>query len=260
MSICVKKPRTMGQILRRATKTHPPVFQSIERLCQRYSAFGDRYAPISTNLRYIAQKHLGIDVQMPAIPVLARQVAALPYPQALEHVEETIENVAYELRQAFIDEGVGTLEASDTSDVWTFSFKDFERRRGILRDTLSHTPHHHTVAHARLRRIDDREVKLPAQGEALVADLLPCLRDELRVVTGTKVVEEVGPRHERRQWTALGKGLVGAGSAAVGLAPVLGAVALGGIGVLGAMAAAATVFAADPVLVLGDICLFGWDD
>jgi hypothetical protein len=65
----------------------------------------------------------------------------------------------------------------------------------------------------------------------------------------------------RKQWTPLGKWLVGDGTAAAAGALAAGAI---GAGILTAKIVsgltAAAVFVADPALVLGDVCLFGWEE
>lgn len=261
MEITGKRPKSIGTILRRAADFHEPVYPSTDKLCQHYAGFCDGLTQILGNLSYIGRVHLGIEPRMPAISVLSQDVLNLEYEQALAHIQEVIETAAHELREGFIDQHVGTVDWSRANDTCTFSYQEFERRHGILRNRLSHTMHKHSLTHARLRRLDDRDVRLPKKAQAIVNDLLPCLREELRVVTGNQVVREVGEREDRSEYTALGKGVLGAGRAAAAFfTSGAGKAVSGATMAAGALGAAAMVFLSDPGLLLGDLVLYGWDN
>jgi len=267
MSITKKVPSTLATVLRRSTGYHPPVHQSLERLFEGYTTFATRYAPLASNLAAVGRQHLGIELSLPAPPVLGAEVAALPFERAQAAIEQTVGAVADGVRQAFVAQRVGTLEWGADGDSCTFSFQEVAHRRGMFREVIRRTPHTHVLVRARIRPLDDRDVRLPPAARALVADLSPELRHELRVIVGTEVVRQVGATEVRKQFTPFGEKVLSFGKAAgqaaavagVGAAAVVGAGLLGATG-LGAGLLLASVFVADPALVLGDVCLFGWEE
>jgi len=116
---------------------------------------------------------------------------------------------------------------------------------------------------ARVRRVDDKDVKLPPVAQGIVNDLTAGLRRELRVVVGTEIIRQVGDEEVRKELTPLGRALVGVGKTAAVTAPIAAGVATAGLlrkPIVGTGLLASAVFLADPALVLGDICLYGWED
>jgi hypothetical protein len=258
----------MEDVLLDACRPRALVFESKERLGEYYGDVTAFYDRLRENLTRVGDKHLGEQFQFPPAPVLGSVIAAKPFREAKQAVDATVGQLAAAVHDELVRHKLGTVEWGEDGESARFTFQEVVQRKGLLRHVVHRTPHTHLVVRARIRPLDDRDVKLPAGAQAIVADLLPELRRELRVVVGAEIVRETGAEEVRKEWTPLAKGAARFGKIAgsVAAAAGLGAAAVGAASLLGAAAATvgtaavATVFVADPALVLGDVCLFGWEE
>ncbi len=255
--------RTLGDAWLRASGFHPPVHGSKERLFEQWTLFRNRFLIDAARLTAIGRKYLGIDLKFVDPPILGFDVASLSYNEALTAVQETVHDTLHKATLEFSRCRVGTIAWSDDGDSCRFRFHEVHRRRGLFRELVGRTPHEHELVRARVRRVDDKDAKLPKVAQAIVNELTPELRRELRVVVGTEIVRNVGEREVKSELTPLGQALIGAGKKAAQTAVVAGPLVakglVGSAAFLGAGLVASAVFLADPALVLGDVCLYGWE-
>lgn len=263
-----RRPKTLSDALLRASGFHPPIYPSKERLFESWNGFTETYRKDAEGLAVVGRKYMGVDLQFAPVPILGSKIAALNYDDALHTMQEGMQEVFFRAHREFERCRAGRITCSDDGENCRFTFHEVYRRKGIFRETISRTPHEHELVRVRFRRVDDPSLTLPPIAQGIVNDLTPGLRRQLRIVVGTEVVRSVGDGEVRNELTALGRAVVGAGKEAARIGaivvPIVGGIAAGGLvgaaAVAGVGMLASAMFVADPALVLGDVCLYGWED
>ncbi len=272
MNALKKRPIDFDKATRVATGYKSPTFDSIERIAEAYARFNDRFLYLGNNLANALHKHLAVRLAIASPPVIGQRLIRLSPREAQRLVDQTVAAAAHALREELLRQGFKPVRWNEDCESGSFAYRDVEQHRGLLRHTVRTTPHKHTITRANIRRLDDPDVRLSAKAQALSADLDPDLRRVLRVVVGTEIVRDVGAESVQQQWTPLAKrvarvgkiagqsaALAGIGAAIVGAGALLGTAAATAVSSLGT-AAVATVVVADPALILGDMCLIGWEE
>jgi hypothetical protein len=267
MNITKKKPQTMRAVMRRASGFRAPTHRSQERQFEAYAKFCDFYEKLRVNVTQVGAKHLGVTLNFPSPPVLGAQFAGRSYEKTQAAIEQSVDDAADRFREECVRNGLGVVTPGEDGDSYTFLYHDVHQRKGLFRHVITRRPHESVVVHGRVRRLDDRDVTLPPGGQAIVDALLPELRPELRVVVGAQVATATGADEVRNELTPFGRKLLTGGKVAAkaGAVAAVGAAAVAAIGLLGAAGvgagmALATVFVADPALILGDLVFFGWEE
>lgn len=272
MNALKKRPPDFDRVTRTATGYKPSSFDSIERIAEAYAHFSDRFVSLGSNLADVIRKHFAVRLAVASPPVIGGRLIRVSPRDAQKLVDQSITATAQALRDELLRQGFKPVYWSDDCQSGSFVYRDVDQHHGILRHTVRSTPHKHTITRANIRRIDDPDVRLSAKAQALSADLDPDLRRVLRVVVGTEIVRSVGAERVQKEWTPLAKRLAkvgkiagqttavaGIGAAIVGAGALLGTAAAAAASSLGT-AAVATVIVADPALILGDVCLIGWEE
>jgi hypothetical protein len=296
----LKDRYTLPEAIARAVGFRTPLVHSDAQLFTNYAGAANRFASIGNGLEKLCREHLDFELQPPVVEGLGAGTAALPYTESVGQLELRIQIAIDELVRRLDVPQLGRIEWSDPESCrFTFFEVRRDRgilRNTVKR--VAHT-HELVKARQHRLPAEEIAMPAKAQAiiKAIPEPLLPQVRiiTGLEVL---KSEHEDSRRQEltrvgraldsgkRRALDAVDSLAAGgraaamkardtvsseefqrgaAKAAAVGLAAVAGGAILGGI--YSALTAAASVASvavplaiADPAIVLGEFCVFGWED
>ncbi|EMI19558.1 hypothetical protein RMSM_03518 [Rhodopirellula maiorica SM1] len=180
---------------------------------------------------------------------------SVPAVHSKDDVDANALLIAEKIAEQLIGDNIGRAEIVPQGLRCTFF--DKEKDFGIMNHTYRNVRHTHVIARPKDRRYPFHG-SIPKKGQQIIDTLCEAgLQRQIRIVTGDLIGEDVRKVKEWKERTAFGSFIdssgaaILAGAAAVGTAIVTGGAAL---------AALPATFAADPCILVGDLCLYGWVD
>lgn len=201
-------------------------------------------------------------------PVHTPDVPAVHSP---EDVDANAQLISEKVAEQLIGDTVGRAIVVPQGLQCTFfdNLKEF----GILNHTHKTIRHVHVIANPKYRRYPFHG-DIPPKGQKIIDTLCEAgLERQIRIVTGDLIQEDVRKVAEYQKRTALGSffdsssAAVIAGTAATGAALLATGAAIengadiaisGALKGMAALVAAPFIFLADPCVLIGDVCFYGW--
>jgi hypothetical protein len=136
---------------------------------------------------------------------------------------------------------------------------------GILRNTIRRMVHQHDLVKARQHKLPAPDVVMPKRAQQILRLVPEAVLPQVRIVTGRLVQKDEREDSSREELTWLGQALEGgkrkarqaADAAVAGIAAAGKAVADATSSALSSANRAIAV--ADPAIVIGDVCFYGWE-
>lgn len=264
-----RRPTSFREAVTKLGPRRPVATHSRKHLAVWNAEVIRRRAQLCRFISRLSQSEFGTPFETPELPIVTADVAAGINGAPVEVMEESLRNFDGLLDQSlYASPFFGRVTFAGEHEC-TFTYFDSRIRHGIVQTSHEITRHEHHLVQVRIRKLDDRDVKLPRPQRRIVAMLPRDLGPMVRVVTGLLILKKEGDAGTVRHDHAFGRFLRKAGAAAVKYGPGAAVGAGAGAGIaLGAAAlfsaissaasAAAVVAVADPALVLGDVVLTGW--
>ncbi len=261
----LKKSYTFPEVLDRVVDFRAPVVHNDEHLFTAYAEATERFASICSGLQRICKDYADCQFTVPEIAAFDASVAALPYNDTLQLMVDRLGEAQAALVAALDDPRFGRVTWSDDESC-RFTYFEPLRERGVLRNTIRRIVHQHDVVDARQHKLPASGVVIPKRGRQIIAAIPAPLQRYARVITGLEVRKEEREDSSRKERTWLGQALANGGrqlssakaAAALGLAAAGGALVAGATGALSRISSALAV--ADPAIVIGEVCLYGWEN
>jgi hypothetical protein len=262
-TLAVRRRRSLKDCLQKAVDFKPPLMKGDHKLFTAFDGAKRRFDEVARGLAQLCIKHCSFSLNPPAIETVGAEVAALPYNEAIAAVEQRLNGGIDLLCQRLTVPQLGHIEWLD-DETCKFTYFQVDRKEGFVRDTLYRVAHTHHLVNARMHRLPAAEVAKPKKALAIIESLPPALYPYARIVTGLEVVNATAIAEQWKERNAFGEFLHDVGLAATSVPAIAtagiaaGAGALAGLGWLGL--AAAQVAIVDPAIILGELCLFGWEN
>jgi hypothetical protein len=261
----LKQRHTFPEAVERGVDFRPPAVRNDRNLFTAYAQASDRLAVIGAGLQAVCGRYLDFQIVPPTIHAFDAATAALPYVETLDVMQYRLRQAIAALAAALNVPQLGRVDWPDEESC-RFTYFEVAKDRGLLHNRFRRIAHQHDVVKARLHKLPADEVTMPKRARHILNAIPGPLRPYTRVITGLEVRNEireesrrnestwlgqaiqVGARQVRQAATAAGTGLAAAGrSLGTGLASALSAIA-------------APLAIADPAIVIGEVCLYGWEN
>ncbi|MGB7329684.1 MAG: hypothetical protein WBD31_32720 [Rubripirellula sp.] len=177
----------------------------------------------------------------------------LPSVQCAEDIEVNAQAWAAKIDQQLLGDEVGRVQLIPEGLLCTFF--ETNRSQGIMNNSFSKVRHVHKLARPHFRRWPYTG-SVPKKGQQIIQSLCDAgLKRDIRIVTGDLIGEQTDEVRTWQERTALGTFVDGGVATTVATGSAIAAGTATAIAALGGMVA---MFAADPCIVVGDICFWGW--
>jgi hypothetical protein len=261
----LKKRYTFPEAVERAVDFRRPIVHNDRHLFTQYAQAAERFARIGSGLKVLCRDFLDFQIAPPEIHAFEASAAALPYSDTVDVMEYRFQQAIATLATALNVPQLGRVTWSDDESC-QFTYYDVVWDYGILRNNVRRVAHQHDVVKARLHKLPADDVPMPKRGREILRAIPAPLHPYTRVITGLEVRKLEREESSRQESTWLGKTLSRGkrqlkttGTAVAAGLSAAGAAVLTGIG--GALSLATAPLAiADPAIVVGELCLFGWEN
>jgi hypothetical protein len=261
----LKNRYTFPEAVERAVDFRPPIVRGDRQLFTEYAQAADRYTQISSGLKTVCRNFLDFEITPPPLDAFEAAVAALPYSDTRELMQHRIRQAISALAEALDIPQLGRVTWADRESC-RFTYFEVQRDRGILRNTVRRIAHQHDVVKARQHKLPATDVVIPKRGLEIISAIPAPLKRYTRVITGLEVRQQAREDSSREESTWLAQALArgkhqltqAKTAAAVGIVGAGAALASGFTALLSAVTAPVAI--ADPAIVIGEICLYGWEN
>lgn len=260
----LKKKHTFSEAVERAVGFRRPVVHGDRQLFTHYAQAAERYTRIGSGLKLLCRDFLDFQILPPKLHAFDAEIAALPFANTQEVMETRLRQAIAALAETLDVPQVGRVVFTDNESC-RFSYYDVVREHGILRNTIRRVAHLHDIVKARLHKLPADNVAIPKRGQEIIRAIPSLLHPYTRVITGLEIQKQSREDSSRQELTWAGRALSGSkrhlkntGAVVTTSFSAAGAALLAGLG--SALAAATTPLAiADPAIVIGEVCLYGWE-
>jgi hypothetical protein len=260
----LKERYTFLEVLDRAVDPRLAGVHDDKHAFRAYAQAVGRLTEISVGLQKICKRYADFDLTVPEVAALGTEAAALPRTETRQLMVARLSDAKTALAAALDVSQFGRATWPDDESC-RFTFFEPVWERGILRNKVRRIAHQHDLVDARERKLPVQDIVIPKRGREIIALIPAPLQRYTRVITGLEVRKEEREASNREEATWLAQALKSGArqlgraktAAAMGLAAAGGALVAGTTG-LSRISKALAV--ADPAIVIGEVCLFGWED
>lgn len=249
------RPFTLKEVIINAIHFRPITTRG-RKLFQAYGESIDRCREVYREMQHISLKFLLFDIDYNGPPeVLGFDGGSETRDQMEANLDEFAENLA----ASWNHPRVGRIEWQGPKEC-VVTYCDMSRRHGFLTDQISVVRQTHRIVDAKYHKLPALHVEQPRRAEQ-VGRTLNYLLPHARIITGMLVGQASDHVEDIDQRNALGRGVDRA--VAIGKSRAAQVAALGTLAALAATALGSAALAAasaiDPVLIVGDRVLVGWE-
>lgn len=252
-------PPTMEEIILKAIEFREPRVRRKNLLFESFAHTATQLDSLAEGLRELLMTHKRIRIDVPRIPPAGAEIAALSYDAALRALEKRLRAFIEQLKQSLLATKLGRIRWHDF-ETCQFSFDDVSMKRGVLNNTVTRQTFRHDLAKARVHRLPAPKIPKPEKAEAMILAMPEPLMQACRLVTGMLIVKEDAGTETDLERTTLGRSV---DAVAAGAAQFKDSV----VSRLGQFrtaivhpGASMQLAKRDPVIILAEFCLLGWED
>jgi hypothetical protein len=257
-SLATFDPPTFVTKFQRVVAIRQSAVRSHSRLFARFNDSREEFDRCAGSFAGIVADYQRRFVTPPRILPAGADVAARPYDEAAAILDKRLEDGVVEFQRRLTAARVCCIEWLDESTC-RFTYNALSTVRGILNHAHIRVSHAHELVDARAHRLPARDVPKPRAATDIIGRMPPLLADAARIITGTLIVESASRIEQFHEPTILGSALSTMTDLASRAARRAASFAARGIENISS-SMSRQVLKRDPAIIVGEFCLFGWED